>query len=82
MRPERRRPRLFVCDAQFCDLVGVQRLLGEQAFFAFRHHPKTRFHPDPAQPARTFVDANGRTLVEESGWLGSPKDARRVQTGA
>jgi hypothetical protein len=77
LRPQRTLPPLFVHDAQFCDLVQVQRVVGEQAFFVFRHHPKTHFRPDPERPAHTFVDAQGRTLVEEFGWLGSPKDPRR-----
>lgn len=77
LRPQRTLPRLFVCDAQFCDLTQVQLLLGEEALFAFRHHPKTHFHPDPERPARTFVDGQGRTLLEEWGYLGSAKDRRR-----
>lgn len=77
LRPHRNLPPLFVCDAQFCDLTQVRRLLGEAALFAFRHHPKTHFHPDPERPARTFVDGHGRTLVEEWGFLGSVKDQRR-----
>jgi hypothetical protein len=77
LRPQCRSPRLFVCDAQFCDLRQVQNMLGEQAWFAFRHHPKTHFHPDPERPARTAVDGRGRTLVEEWGFLGSAQDRRR-----
>lgn len=70
-------PHLYVCDAQFCDLVQVRNMVGEGSFFAFRHHPKTHFHADPKRPARTFVDGKGRTLVEEWGELGSAKDPRR-----
>jgi hypothetical protein len=77
LRPHRNLRPLFVCDAQFCDLTQVCRLLGEAALFAFRHHPKTHFHADPERPARTFVDGHGRTLVEEWGYLGSVKDKRR-----
>jgi Transposase DDE domain len=77
LRPHRNLPPLFVCDAQFCDLTQVRRLLGEAALFAFRHHPKTHFHPDPERPAHTFLDGHGRTLVEEWGYLGSVKDKRR-----
>jgi hypothetical protein len=77
LRPQRQLPPLFVCDAQFCDLTQVQRMLGEKALFAFRHHPKTHFHPDRTRPARTFVDGQGRTLLEEWGYLGSVKDRRR-----
>jgi hypothetical protein len=77
LRPQRQLPPLFVCDAQFCDLTQVQLLLGEEAQFVFRHHPKTHFHADPERPARTFVDGQGRTLVEQWGALGSAKDRRR-----
>jgi hypothetical protein len=77
LRPQQKLPPLFVFDAQFCDLVQVERVLGEKGYFAFRHHPKTHFHSDPERPAQTIVDGRGRRLVEEFGWLGSPKDARR-----
>ena len=77
MRPRAGKPRLYVFDAQFCDLVQVQNMSGEKAQFAFRHHPKTHFHADPNRPARTFVDGKGRRLREEWGQLGSAKDPRR-----
>jgi Transposase DDE domain len=69
--------RLFVCDSQFCDLTQVQNLLGHNAQFVFRHHPKTHFHADAEKPARIFTDGKGRTLIEEWGFLGSAKDKRR-----
>jgi hypothetical protein len=72
-------PRLFVCDAQFCDLTALRHVVGEEAWFAFRHHPKTHFHPDPETPAQIVTDAKGRRLVQEWGWLGSPKDQRRAR---
>jgi hypothetical protein len=73
-----RRTRLFVSDAQFCDLVQVSRYRAAGDHFALRYHPKTHFHPDPSRPARTSTDAQGRALVEEWGWLGAATDRRRV----
>jgi hypothetical protein len=79
LRPRETLPRLFVCDSQFCDLTAVQRIVGDQAWFAFRYHPKTHFHADPEVPTQTFTDAKGRTLVQQWGWLGSAKDERRCR---
>jgi Transposase DDE domain len=71
------RPCINVADAQFCDLVQIQHYRSGAEHFVLRYHPKLHFHRDPEQPRREFVDAKGRRLVEEYGWLGSPKDKRR-----
>lgn len=71
------KPIVNVADAQFCDLVQISLYRRAGEHFLLRYHPKVGFHPDPTKPARTFVDAKGRTLIEEYGWLGSPSDKRR-----
>jgi hypothetical protein len=71
-------PRLFVSDAQFCDLVQISRYRAAGDHFVLRYHPKTHFHPDPNRPARAHTDAQGRVLREEWGWLGSASDRRRL----
>lgn len=67
------KPMLIVADAQFCDLVQISQYRKGGDHFALRYHPKVHFHADPDKPARTFVDAKGRHLTEEYGWLGSDK---------
>jgi Transposase DDE domain len=69
--------RLWVADRQFCDL-DQPRLLTEQGdHFLIRRSLRTGFHTDPDRPARTTVDARGRTVVEHWGWLGAARDQRR-----
>lgn len=71
------RPRLIVADAQFCDLVQITRYHAGGDHFALRYHPKLHFHADPTRPKVEFRDSQGRLLIEEYGWLGSPQDKRR-----
>jgi hypothetical protein len=75
--PPAAQPRLFVNDAQFCDLVQMRRYGAGGAHFLLRYHPKVHFHPDPQRPAREWTDPQGRRLREEWGWLGAVKDKRR-----
>jgi hypothetical protein len=75
LRPQQ--PAVYVCDAQFCDLVQLERVVGRAASFVFRYHPKTHFHPDANRPARTWTDEQGRQLREEWGFLGAERDRRR-----
>jgi hypothetical protein len=69
--------RLWVADRPFCDLDQPQLLSQEGDHFLVRRTLRTGFHPDPQRPARTAVDARGRTVVQQWGWLGSPRDPRR-----
>jgi hypothetical protein len=69
--------RLWVADRQFCDLDQPQSLTQEGDHFLLRRSLRTGFHADPERPARTTVDARGRTVVQQWGWLGSPRDQRR-----
>jgi hypothetical protein len=75
--PTEQRPRIVASDAQFCDLVQIDRFRQAQFYFVLRYHPKLHFHSDPAQCATKFSDANGRCLIEEHGWLGATNDPRR-----
>lgn len=72
------KPVLNVADAQFCDLVQITQYREKNEHFALRYHPRLHFHADPAMPRREYPDAKGRPVIEEYGWLGSPKDARRA----
>jgi hypothetical protein len=71
-------PRLWVADAQFCDLD--QPALFTQAegdHFLLRFTLRNGFEADPERPAQRGVNASGQTFVEEWGWMGSAKDKRR-----
>ena len=77
LQPPQKRPRLFLSDAQLCDLVQISRYRKPDEHFVLRYHPKVHFHPDPARPQTEFTDAKGRLLIEEHGWLGAAEDPRR-----
>jgi hypothetical protein len=70
-------PRLAVADRQFCDLVQLHRFAADDDHFAVRYSKKVHFHPDPQRPAQTSRDAQGRTIIDEWGWLGGAKEPQR-----
>jgi DDE family transposase len=70
-------PRLWVADRQFCDLNQPTLLTEQGDHFLIRRSLKTHFHADPQRPAQTSVDAQGRTVIEEWGWIGAEKEKRR-----
>lgn len=70
-------PRLWLADAQFCDLNQPALLGAEGDHFIIRNNAKVGFHPDPQRAARQGTDAKGRVYREEWGWIGQAKDARR-----
>jgi hypothetical protein len=69
--------RLWVADRQFCDLNQPTLLTEQGDHFLIRRSLKTHFHADPQRPAQTSLDAQGRTVVEEWGWIGAEKEKRR-----
>ena len=66
-----------MADRQFCDLNQPTLLTEEGDHFVIRRSLKTHFHADPQRPAQTSTDAQGRTVIDQWGWLGSEKDKRR-----
>ncbi len=72
------RPFLFVADRQFADL-NLPGLFTAHAgdHFLLRCAKTLKFQPDPQRPAQVGVDQEGRSFVQEWGWIGSPKDKRR-----
>jgi hypothetical protein len=64
-------PRLAVADRQFCDLIQLGRFAEQNDHFAVRYSKKVHFHPDPARPTQNCCDEQGRTIIEEWGWLGA-----------
>jgi hypothetical protein len=77
IRARTKRPRLYLCDCQFCDLVQTRRFQEDDDHFLLRYHPKNHFHADPERPPRSGVDATQRPYREEWGWLGAPSNKHR-----
>jgi hypothetical protein len=71
-------PRLWVADQGFGDLAQVRRCTQEGDHCVLRLHPKSQFTPDPLQPARTGVDALGRTWTDEIGQLHSKREGTKT----
>jgi hypothetical protein len=83
--PQVRRQRsniLWMGDRQFCDLTQP-RAFTERAgdHFLVRYHPRSKFCPDPLHAPQAGTDGEGRTYVEDRGWLGATrnKDRRYVR---
>lgn len=71
-------PRLWVADQGFGDPAQVRRCPEEGDHGVLRLPPKSRFTPDPLQPARAGVDAAGRAWAEEIGQLHSRREGTRA----
>lgn len=70
-------PRLWVLDRQFCELVQTGRCSEDGDHLLIRYHPKLHFHQDWLRPAQDSLDAQGRIVREDWGWIGAAADARR-----
>jgi len=71
-------PRLFLADRGFCDLKNTARFAEEEGdHFLVRYHPKVPFYRDATRSRRQGKDSQGRTFVEDWGWLGSPRNRQR-----
>jgi Transposase DDE domain len=70
--------RLWIADSAFCDLTQPARFAEQGDAFLVRYHPKVPFYADPACPAREGHDGKGRRYVEEWGYLGSPRNPKRL----
>jgi hypothetical protein len=73
-----KRPQLWIADRQFCDLIQPRQFAADGNHFLIRYNAKVKFYRDLSRKVKTGVDAEGRAYQEEWGWLGSPKDPRRV----
>lgn len=71
-------PRLWVGDQGFGDLAQVRRCTAEGDHCVLRLHPKSQFTPDPLQPARRGVDAQGRAWTDEIGELHSTREGTKT----
>jgi hypothetical protein len=73
---------LWVADRQFCDLTQPRAFTERDGdHFLVRYHPRSKFCPDPSQPSQGGTDSEGRTYVQDRGWLGAAgnKDRRYVR---
>jgi hypothetical protein len=71
-------PNLWVADQGFGDLAQVRRCTEAGDHCVLRLHPKSQFAPDPLQPARTGVDAQGRGWKDEVGQLHSNREGTKT----
>src|SRR5271155_6095983 len=70
--------RLWAADAAFCDLTQPAHFAEQGDAFLVRYHPKVPFYADAARPAQMGQDCRGRQYVEEWGFLGSPRNKKRL----
>lgn len=69
--------KLWVADRQFCDLNLPAVLTDQGDHFLFRRTKKMTFTADPSRPQRQAVDSQGRTVIEQWGWIGAEREKRR-----
>lgn len=72
------KPRLFVADRGFCDLVQATHFTARAGdHFLVRHHSGVKFTPDTSRSEHSGKDSAGRRFVESWGWLGSENNKAR-----
>jgi len=69
--------KLFILDAQFCDLTQPPLLTAEGNHFLVRYHPKVSFHRDNTVKTKRGKDRRGRTYLDEWGYLGTEGNKKR-----
>jgi hypothetical protein len=75
---QRRQAILWIADRQFCDLTQTRTFTSREGdHFLVRYHPRVTFESDSSRSARTGTDAEGRTYVEDWGWLGAKSHKHR-----
>jgi hypothetical protein len=70
--------RLWIADSSFCDLTQPARFAESSDAFLIRYHPKVPFYADPVRSPHWGYDGEGRRHVEDWGWLGSPRNQKRL----
>jgi hypothetical protein len=70
-------PRLWVADAQFCDLDQPEAFTQEGDHFLLRFTLRNSFTADPEKAALTGTNRQGQAYRQDWGWMGSEKDPRR-----
>jgi hypothetical protein len=77
IRAEIEGPLLFLADSGFCDLNRMEEFTEGGNHFLVRRHPKVGFHRDPQLPVHMGKDAQGRSFLEEWGWVGAANHPKR-----
>jgi hypothetical protein len=71
-------PRLWIADRQFCDLDQPKRFTEQEGdHYLIRFSKKCGFQADPNRPQQQWVNEKAQRVVQEWGWMGAAKDARR-----
>jgi hypothetical protein len=72
-------PRLWVADAQFCDLDQSAEFTQEGDHFLMRFTLRNSFtpDPDPEKAAQSGTNRLGQAYTQDWGWMGGEKDPRR-----
>jgi hypothetical protein len=71
-------PRLWVADAQFCDLEQTAAFTQDEGdHFLLRFTLRNSFSVDPSRPAQSGVNARGQAYTQDFGWMGAEGDPRR-----
>jgi hypothetical protein len=71
-------PRLWVADAQFCDLDQTAAFTQDEGdHFLLRFTLRNSFTADPDRPARSGVNRRGQAYTQDWGWMGAADDPRR-----
>jgi hypothetical protein len=71
-------PRLWVADAQFCDLDQPEEFCREEGdHYLMRFTLRNSFERDPARPVQQGTNHLGQSYYQEWGWMGSADDPRR-----
>jgi hypothetical protein len=71
-----KRPWVVVLDRLYCNLNFPRQVLKAGGHFLIRYCSNTTFVPDAARPMQEGRDSQGRSFVQEWGWLG--KGSRRL----
>lgn len=69
--------KLLVGDRLFCSLKHFAEFTRENGHFVARHARKLSFEPDPDRDVVTTQDSAQRTVIEQWGWAGKPKEKLR-----
>lgn len=72
-------PLVWIGDSAFCDLTQPAHFASRKGdHFLVRYHPGIPFHLDEKKATVRGIDELGRNYTQSWGWLGSPKNNRRI----
>lgn len=77
VRQQVQAPRLWVADRGFCDPLQISRFTEEGDSFVLRYNARVKFIRDDEQSVHKGIDAQGRSFIDECGWLGRDGNANQ-----